>query len=872
MQQSMYVRRRFGVVLAAAALLLTGWSTTAATVSAAPSSSADRLSGDDRYATAVAVAELAGGGSLTGLTDLVIASGQTFPDALVAAGLAGHLDTCTGADDTDCDRSAILLTDRDALPASTADAIRESGVPASRITVVGGAAAVSAEVHAAIARAAGWNGSGTNPVGRAAGTNRYETAAATVQHTIARAAMPGATPLAESYRTVVIASGESFPDALSAGAFAFRFGHLVLLTRKDSVPNEITAAIRSLNARCAVVVGGTAAVSDATVDQIETALVDGGASCPAERLADSDRYGTSAATASRTREIAGGLQGDDRDGVLIASGTSFADALASTVLSKNNVTLLTEPTRLPPATQAWLTENQSQVTGVTVIGGNDAVPPAVVDIVAEAVGGSAPSTSQPLPPPPSPTVPPLPALEFSYANTSFSTSVTASVITPTVTGGASTPVFSVTGTLPDGVEFDATTGAFTGPSAWSLSATQVVTGEKHACALTSSGGVKCWGSNTMGQLGNGSVQHGDVTGLTTGVVQIAAGTSHTCALLDTGGVKCWGYNDGGRLGDGTTSNRYTPVDVLSSAGVPLGGATQIVAGHEHTCALMAAGGVKCWGNGGWHRLGDGTGNQKSYPVDVRVAINGATLSGITQVSAGSLHTCALTATGGVKCWGANNVLQLGGGIVDNYKEVPVDVVVAVGGATLSGVTQISAGWAHSCARLSSGGVWCWGANDSGRLGDGTTTSRAVATEVTVSAGVPLNGVESVSAGTAHTCAVLATGGVVCWGKNDQGQLGDGSTTISLSPVAVTTSAGTPLAGVTQMESSDASNCARSGDGSLRCWGSNGDGRLGSTVPSPSTSAEIVTGFVGLGGWPASVTVTATDSRESVSVPITLSLL
>src|SRR5947208_1416093 len=184
------------------------------------------------------------------------------------------------------------------------------------------------------------------------------------------------------------------------------------------------------------------------------------------------------------------------------------------------------------------------------------------------------------------------------------------------------------------------------------SATAVSGGTFHTCVLITSGGVKCWGYNVHGQVGDGTTTDRwpavDVSGLTSGVAAIAAGGNHTCALTTGGGVKCWGANNHGQLGDGTSTDRWTAVSVsgLSS------GVSAISAGFSHSCALTTGGGVKCWGSNSNGQVGDGTITDRWTPVDV----SGLT-TGVAAVAAGGNHTCALTTGGGVKCWGANSTGQ-----------------------------------------------------------------------------------------------------------------------------------------------------------------------------------------------------------------------
>jgi alpha-tubulin suppressor-like RCC1 family protein len=330
----------------------------------------------------------------------------------------------------------------------------------------------------------------------------------------------------------------------------------------------------------------------------------------------------------------------------------------------------------------------------------------------------------------------------------------------------------------------------------------------HTCALTAGGGVKCWGLNSNGELGDGTTINRnipvDVVGLTGGVNAISAGGFHTCALTTSGGVKCWGGNGSGQLGDGTTTQHSTPVNVV---GLP-SGITAIATGGNHTCALAPSGGVKCWGWNSDGQLGDGTTTDRSTPVDVI----GLT-SGVRAIAAGSWNTCAVTSSGGVKCWGNNSgltpmdvtgltsgvsaiasggqvcALTASGGVKcwGGANQTPTDVI----GLT-SGVQAIAVGYVHSCALIAAGGVKCWGENRTGELGDGSTTYRDTAVDVI---GLT-SGVATIAAAggsvrfhsdwlhRSHTCAVTADGVAKCWGDNYNGKLGNGETTYYSTPVDV----------------------------------------------------------------------------------------
>lgn len=302
--------------------------------------------------------------------------------------------------------------------------------------------------------------------------------------------------------------------------------------------------------------------------------------------------------------------------------------------------------------------------------------------------------------------------------------------------------------------------------------TAVAVGFLTKCALTTAGGVKCWGRNDYGQFGDGTTTDSttpiDVSGLTSGVKAITVGGNHSCALTTAGGVKCWGYNSLGELGDNSTTQRLTPVDVSGLTS----GVAAISAGSYHTCAVTTAGGVKCWGDNESGKLGDNTTTSRRTPVDV-VGLT----SGATTVASSGAHTCAMTTSGGVKCWGFAYYGSLGDGTYTDHK-VPGDVSGITSGMT-SLATRSDYAYATVCAGSTSG-VKCWGYNDLGQVGDGTTTTRNAPVSVLGLAG----GVTELAVGSQHVCARMTDGGVKCWGGNGYGQLGDGTTTMRTAPVSV----------------------------------------------------------------------------------------
>jgi alpha-tubulin suppressor-like RCC1 family protein len=307
---------------------------------------------------------------------------------------------------------------------------------------------------------------------------------------------------------------------------------------------------------------------------------------------------------------------------------------------------------------------------------------------------------------------------------------------------------------------------------------------------------------------------------------IAAGAAHTCALKG-GQVYCWGYNYYGQLGDGTTTDRTTPTLVADGA-MGNSGVTAVAASAYHTCALKG-GQVYCWGRNNNGQLGDGTYTHRNTPT---LVANGAMgNSGVTAVAAGDHHTCALKG-GQVYCWGWNDYGQLGDGTTTD-RTTPT--LVANGAMDNSGVTAVAVSERHTCA-LKGGQVYCWGYNGYGQLGDGTYTHRTTPTLVANGA-MGNSGVTAVAGGAyLHTCA-LKGGQVYCWGWNYYGQLGDGTTTDRTTPTLVANGA-MGNSGVTAIDVGDYHTCAIK-SGALYCWGRNDYSQLGDNTTTDRTTPTLV---------------------------------
>lgn len=400
-------------------------------------------------------------------------------------------------------------------------------------------------------------------------------------------------------------------------------------------------------------------------------------------------------------------------------------------------------------------------------------------------------------------------------------------------------------------------------------------GETHACATSQLNETWCWGRNNYGQLGTGDVTSTKVpvksvlwtNGRSTS--SVVSGGLHSCALANNNSLNCWGRNSQGQLGDGSVIENTTPRPVTNL------NAVDITAGTSHTCGTLVDGSMVCWGSNGDGQLGTTATTDTKSNIPVAVALPAGTK--IKEMSAGGNHTCALTFTEEVLCWGNNDSGQLGNNSIDSHS-TPVKVLqlhsaAHSGGSVSSSITDNSAlltttfahtdsvthrslsygtdeqmssvketidlghfgpirtvtvGSHHSCLVLIDGHAKCWGVNTHGAVGDGSLTMREHPVDVQ---GLP-HAVRETAVGTGHSCAVLANGELWCWGDNSSGQLGDESVTSTKQPVR------SKIQNVVDVVAGDDFTCALQIAGVLKCWGSNAHQQLARTGTSTSTPETI----------------------------------
>jgi RHS repeat-associated protein len=352
---------------------------------------------------------------------------------------------------------------------------------------------------------------------------------------------------------------------------------------------------------------------------------------------------------------------------------------------------------------------------------------------------------------------------------------------------------------------------------------RVADGGDFSVVLKSDGTVWTWGAGNHGQLGNGGTAQQltpvQATGLSS-VRSVAAGSETGLALTADGSVSSWGHNNFGQVGNGTTTDVLTPQTVSGLSNV-----TAVGGGDSHSLAVKSDGTVWAWGYNLWGQLGNGTTTNSSTPVQV------SGLTSVISVSGGYGHALALKSDGTVWAWGLNSNGQLGSGTTTNSL-TPVQV------SGVSGVIQVAARNYSSYALKSDGSVWAWGGNSPGRLGDGTNVDQWSPVQV-----YGLYRAVAIAPGNQHALALRADGSVWAWGYNGNGQLGNGTTSNMFSQVARPVP---NLAGVTAVATGGSQSFAVKSTGAVWSWGYNLNGQLGNGSTTNSSTPVLVSGSGGVG--------------------------
>lgn len=353
-------------------------------------------------------------------------------------------------------------------------------------------------------------------------------------------------------------------------------------------------------------------------------------------------------------------------------------------------------------------------------------------------------------------------------------------------------------------------------------------GQEHSCATTTGDQAYCWGRNHLGQVGDGGASgqwatSPVFTGLSSANRQPSGGWHHTCVIVSGNDSYCWGWNSDGQIGDGTVTDRFSPTLTTDFGSV----LDQVASGTQHTCALKDTGEAYCWGDNSQGQLGDGTTNDASTPVAVAGAIffqvPFSNTLGMT-ITAGQRHSCGIDTSGNAWCWGDNFYGQLGDGTTT---DALTPVMVQAGGKTFASIT---AGDFHTCAVATDGTSWCWGLNNQGELGDGSGSNSSV--PVQIAGGISFS---MLSGGNDITCGIDLSGQAYCWGYNFDGQLGDGTFWDAFDPQPV--QQGSLV--FTHIAAGGRHVCAVANTSDVWCWGANRFGQLGNASQSVAVSPVIV---------------------------------
>ena len=375
-------------------------------------------------------------------------------------------------------------------------------------------------------------------------------------------------------------------------------------------------------------------------------------------------------------------------------------------------------------------------------------------------------------------------------------------------------------------------------------------GVSHSAVLTSRGRIFTWGNNASGQLGNGTLIHQSVPleithrfhlGEGEFIKRIYLGANHSTAFTSLGRVFTWGNNAFGQLGDGTVVQQTVPMDITSRFPLASGEAIEaIYLGANHSAAISSTGRIFTWGSNTSGQLGDGTLIHKSTPIDITNRFGIDSDDQVSILSLGTNHSSLLSASGRLFTWGDNGSGRLGDGTTTS-KLVPTEISERFNLTESEKIVNISMGGNHASALTSSGRLFMWGSNTSGQLGDGTITSRSLPTEITHHFQMALNEhITGVSLGMNHSAAISSLGRMFIWGHNGSGQLGDGTLIQKSYPIDITSQFGLAFNEKIVSLSLGATHSSAVSSGSkLWTWGDNGSGRLGDgTTINKTTPVEV----------------------------------
>ncbi len=663
----------------------------------------ERLAGENRLETAVDVSRHGWDSAET----IVIATARNFPDALVSGPLGAAYD------------APILLAGADGLSGEASAEITRLG--ANRAFIVGGTSAVPDSVESQL------EALGLDPgdVTRLEGRTRYETAVAVARHLAALEGTPA---------RVVIATGETFPDALSVSGFAGFSNMPILLVERDKMPAVAATFLDEVGIESVLVAGGTAAVAESVLGGI----------ADAERVGGINRYETAALIAEYAFQ-----RGFTYDEVFVAVGTDFPDALVAGSLCarRSSPIVLVAPASLTDQTERFLNAHCSAITQLVFLGGVAAVDADVVSAAVNAATEVVNADAQELAPDTASKLTTMTAdgdMVFTGSTTQLDELALGAVVAVEpdaqfpdglfrkVTGvtedGGQTVVQTTQAALSDVLikgSIDVTGTPDELPAA-APPAVEVSAGWSHSLAILADGSLWAWGANEAGQLGIGevgtTVNRPVRVGTDTDWLSVSAGAGYSLAIKQDGSLWTWGSNADGQAGLGDSVTVVAEPTLLSDAEW-----SSAAAYSTFAAAIREDGTLWMWGYNYWGQLGDGTRDNHSTPVQV------GSDADWTSVDIGRSHTVALKEDGSLWTWGRNQYGQLGEGLTSALTLVPT----RVGSGTWKAA---SAGHYHTLGISSNGTLWGWGYNASGCVGDGTFVDRAIPTPI--SADTDWNTVES----------------------------------------------------------------------------------------------------------------------------------